>query len=153
VTFLPRPAISLVDPVDADNPWSSRFTITNNAWVPLTDVLVGIHPQHVRIGNSEIISPKRKKGDTGTVFILSSVDWDHLYLAMDDSFAIPMSDVIGPKGFIKFNDPGDVKEADFSVIVRYNPWFIPLRRAKEFRFHAYRETNGKVYWKSVLASN
>jgi hypothetical protein len=152
-TFLPRPSISLVDPVDPDNPFSSRFTITNNGFVPLTDVSVGIHFQHIQIGNSKIMSPERKKGDAATLGVLTRDTWQHLYLGMDDSLTIPLSDVIGPNGVINSADPGGFKDGDVSIIVNYYPWYIPKRRTKEFRVHARRESNGKFYWNVIPPPN
>src|ERR1700727_2238226 len=82
-TFLPRPSISLVDPVDPSNPFSSRFTITNGGFIPLTDVSIGVHSQHIQVGNSRIFSQPRKNGDAATVGTLSRDTWHPLNLGMD----------------------------------------------------------------------
>jgi hypothetical protein len=150
VVLWPRPSAASIDPIDPDNPFSSRITITNNSFVPLEDMEIGIHPQTIKAGNAQVLAPGRQKGDAGTVFTFTRPEWQHLLLDIDDSVTITPADILGPTGGVSFGDQS-LLDADLSVIVRYNPWFVPFRRAKEFRFRT-KQTNGKYYWYATPAN-
>jgi hypothetical protein len=149
VTFVPRPSISLIDSVDPDNPFSSRFTISNSGVIPLTDVSVGIHPQVLLVGNGEIESPKREKGDAATTFTIVRPEWEHLHLGADESLQIPLSEIFSPDVINIGGDYRQFRGGDLSIIVKYRPWLIPIQRVKELRVVAHREPNGKFYWNSI----
>jgi hypothetical protein len=36
--------------------------------------------------------------------------------------------------------------ADISIIVEYQPWSMPMRQEKEFRFTTLPQSDGKLYW-------
>jgi len=47
---------------------------------------------------------------------------------------------------MRFIAPEKFGGADISIIVEYQPGFIPFRQEKEFRFATERASDGKLYW-------
>lgn len=144
LTFLPRPSVSATDPVDANNPFSSAFTITNNSFVPLRDVSVRLQLGSVKIGTVEIKGGPLFDGKHGGIF--TTDDWQNHDLAVDEQFTISPMQV-----FSRFTFPKDseFRSGSIAVQIQYKPWLIPLHRSKSFGFHAVRQTNGKFYWYAI----
>src|SRR5271166_5648866 len=125
-SFLPRPSLIVGDPVDPSNPFSSMFTVTNDGIIPLNDVFVGVHPEFIDVGGSQMLGSKRKPGDMDTTFTLTRPEWQHQHLSMDDKFTITLGEMFGPNGGFDFGaGVSNLRSADISIIVRYHPWFIP----------------------------
>jgi hypothetical protein len=149
LALIPRISISLGDPVDPDNPFSSRFTVKNDGLMPLNDVFIGIHPQLIVKGTAKVGAPPRKEGDGKDVFTFTTPQWQHLHLGMDEVFTIQISTVLGPIGGLRFPQEGEFTKGDISIIVRYKPWIFPFRQVREFRVELRKESNGKDYWDFV----
>jgi hypothetical protein len=133
MAFLPRPSVSVGDPVDPDNPFSSTFTVSNGNWVPLADVSVGIGgPGFLEFEGNRVVNV-RSSG-----FMAQSA-WLHHDLGTDEKFTITLSDIFATSN-------SDLQRADIRIVVKYKPWLIPLQRSKVFRYEAHRQTNGKFYW-------
>jgi hypothetical protein len=147
LTLLPRPSMSVVDPVDPDNPFSSAFTVSNNNFVPLEDVSVGIVSERIQWeGGGTIALGKPPYEDSA---VAMDTRWQHHYLGVDDKFTITPSQIFSTQE--GFSGPNGVafRSAVIAVIVKYYPWFIPLPRSRAFRYEAHRQTNGKFYWYSL----
>jgi hypothetical protein len=143
MTFLPRPVVSVADPVDPENPYSSAFTITNGNFIPLTDVSLGFFPILVNMGGVKLVGEPNA--------FLTRPEWMNHYLGIDEKFTITLAECLGPTGYLK-SPPQywrDLREADIKLVVKYKPWFIPIERQKEFRFTAHKQSNGKIYWYST----
>jgi hypothetical protein len=67
--------------------------------------------------------------------------WRAAYLSMDERFSIRLGDGL-PVG-------GRVMYAEISIVIEYQPWFIPIRRAKEFRFRTTAGADGVNRWLSI----
>jgi hypothetical protein len=63
---------------------------------------------------------------------------------MDERYTIGF-DAFAPAGQVPAWKTGG---ADISIIVDYDPWFIPLQRRKEFRFEAFPTGDGLYQWRS-----
>ena len=136
LAFIPRPYVSVSDPVDSANPFSSKFTIKNGN-IPLSDVCVAVGFGKINLGNVII-------GTVGGKFpqkyaVIQMEKWQHHYLNMDEGFDVTPADIFGP-------GPSTLQKADIAIIVKYKPWFIPIRRSKAFRYEAHKQTNGNFYW-------
>jgi hypothetical protein len=81
------------------------------------------------------------KGPLGSRF--TTPDWRAKALAMDEKYTITVDDIFRRPFLI--DPPTSVKYADVSIIVIYDPWFVPWHREKEFRFET-RPTAGKLFW-------
>jgi hypothetical protein len=68
--------------------------------------------------------------------------WRGHVLASDQSFTIALDD------FIRFVASEKLGGADISIVVEYQPGFIPLRQEKEFRFATAPRVDGKLDWVS-----
>jgi hypothetical protein len=137
LAYLPRPSVSVSEPVDADNPLSSAFTVTNGNIIPLWDVRLGIAPGDMGIGRKTLEGDRPLSDDSGFLFMPK---WEHHYLRMDEQFTITPSDLLN------IQPPTSLTRADLAIIVQYYPWFLPIQRSRAFRFEAHRQTNGHFYW-------
>jgi hypothetical protein len=59
---------------------------------------------------------------------------------MDERYDIRLNDAIRNAPPIK------ISYADISIIITYKPWFILIRREKEFRFTTITKGDGKLSW-------
>ena len=50
--------------------------------------------------------------------------------------------------FLRLAPPAKFGGADISIIVEYQPWLVPLRQEKEFRFATELGTDSRLYWAS-----
>jgi hypothetical protein len=136
LTLLPRPAVTPSDPVDPDNPLSASFTIANNNFIPLRRVSASLGIGEIQpVGKP--LDPVVEYAEQGT---LTPDAWIDHTLEMDDHYTITPYDVI--------HATGD-REAAIEIVVSYNPWIMPFRRKRIFRFATHRQTNGKLYWYSL----
>jgi hypothetical protein len=138
--------VSTIDPVDPDNPFSSRFTITNTGFIALENVSVGIAPGKIDWGGDAVLRTEGPLSDKSHV--LMSSNWQNHELRMDEPYTITPSDVFSPRG-VQGPDNRPIQSADIAIIVTYQPWFIPWSRSRAFRFQARRGAAGKFLWYSV----
>jgi hypothetical protein len=147
LTFLSRPSVSVSDPVDPDNAFSSAFTVTNGNFVPLKDVSVGIALGKIQWTKEGSLTGADSL--SGNPAFLTDTLWEHHDLGMDEKFTISPSQFFNTKD--GWSGPNGVafESADIAIMVKYKPWFIPYRQSKVFRFQSHRQTNGKIYWYSI----
>jgi hypothetical protein len=50
--------------------------------------------------------------------------------------------------FLRFPAPEKFGGADISIVVEYQPWLLPVRQEKEFRFATEPRIDGKLEWVS-----
>jgi len=134
VVFLPRPMVSPPSvPFVTNDPFSVTFDICNNGFVPLYDC-------DASFGVGQIAGKSRKLDPSfiptfESRFVMPA--WKHHKLRMDERFTIVLSDLMK-----------NVGSADIAIIVSYNPWFIPIRREKIFRFVTFKQSGEIFYWRS-----
>jgi hypothetical protein len=147
LSFVPRVTIVSTGSVDAENPFSVGFTITNTSPmpVPLNDVNV-----RVSIGQSLTeplpFKPPRKFTSADTAFTFQ--DWVGHKLQIDESFTITLVHLIA-LGKVPPYVPARLSGADVALIVEYRPWILPWHVRRIQRFVTARQSDGKLYWYSI----
>ena len=68
--------------------------------------------------------------------------WRGHSLPADQPLTIVLDD------FLRLAPPAKFGGADISIIVEYQPWLVPLRQEKEFRFATELGTDSRLYWAS-----
>jgi hypothetical protein len=142
IAFVPRPSVSVGDPVDPKNAFSSAFTVSNNN-LPLEHVAVGVIPRQV-----DMSTHNRVSADVDAVLTVPS--WQAHNLGIDEKLTFSLTELFGrEEGGIKFPEGAQLETAEIIVTVDYDPWFIPWSRRKKFRFRTHRQSNNQLYWYSV----
>jgi hypothetical protein len=129
LTFLPRPTVTVHDPVDPFNVMSASFDIAENGFVPLRRVGTALALRQLNLGNTVFEGDPR----FGTRFI--KPEWRGQTLHMDEHLTVTPSDF-----FYR------AKDGYIAIVVEYQPWFLPFYREKIFPFITHRQTNGRLYW-------
>ncbi len=138
LAFLPRVTVVPSDPVDALNPFSASFTITNTNFIPLQDVSICLGMGQIATFPAQI-DPNLTPTFESRLMI---PQWKNHDLRIDDNITITIVDLIN------VTSPANLNGADIAIIVSYKPWILPFRREKIFRFLARKQTNGLFYWYS-----
>jgi hypothetical protein len=140
LALLPRISVSPPSSqVDPNNVLSVSFDISNTGYIPLEDVSAKLAAGDIGAPNAPGIHAKRKPNGAPEFWVyFPIIQNQHHYLGLDERFTINPESQMG----------GFVSQADIAVIVSYQPWFIPWRREKSFRFFAKPDRQGKVYWRS-----
>jgi len=137
VTFLPKILVTASQPVDAKDPFSVSFTITNDSFIPLNDVNVSLGVGQVttfpRLPDPNFIPSFKSR--------LVRPEWKNHTLAMDEKFTVLIEDI-----FTARSDSLMVSGADLAIVVDYRPWFLPINKEKIFRFKGRPVTNDLFYW-------
>lgn len=134
VVFLPRPMVSPPSvPFVTNDPFSVTFDIYNNGFIPL-------HNCEVYLGIGQITGESKKLDPLfiptfESRFVMPA--WQHHKLGIDERFTLVLSDLMNGVG-----------SADIAIIVSYNPWFIPIRKEKIFRFITFKQKSSIIYWRS-----
>jgi hypothetical protein len=139
VTFLPRVSVTPADAVDPNNPFSASFTITNANFVTLYNVGARIALGRVVAEPLPFDPPKHFEYGSGG---FTRPEWNNHTLAMDERFTIT------PQGMFGMQPGAKLSGADLAIVVRYRPWFVPIKREHAFRFITHRQSNGELYWYS-----
>jgi hypothetical protein len=143
VTFLPRPVVSVGDPVDPNNPFSVTFTTTNTTMIPLHHVNIYYALGEVDVSPLPFTPVSQPNFEEYGVKIIKP-EWKDHTLGMDERFTITLTDA-----FLCCKPGLPVQGAELGIIVEYNPWVLPWKREKTFAFVTHRQSNGELYWYSV----
>lgn len=138
LAFLPRPLVTLSDPVIPGDPWSANVVVSNNNFIPLTD-------STLEFGMGQITTVGRTPSPSFIPSFKSRIligSWQHHTIEMDERYSVPLAD--SP---FRFTYPTNF--ADIALIVSYRPWILPFRREKVFRFVTHKAENGNLYWYSL----
>jgi len=136
VMLLPGVTVDPEGPVDTFNPYPISFAISDANFIPLNNVNVYLmicYAVAAPAPSAQQCQPpyKTRKFKAG---------WRDHSLTADRPFAIVLDD------FLRFDAPAKFGGADISIIVEYQPWLVPVRQEKEFRFATDLGTDGKLYW-------
>jgi hypothetical protein len=134
--FLPGVAVDPDGPVDPSHPYPISFTIADANFVPLNNVNVYLEICYVAPAPAPPVQPCQPPYKTR----LFKAAWRDRALAADQPFAVTLDD------FMRFAPPEKLGGADIAIIVEYQPWFVPLRQEKEFRFRTVSLSDGKLLW-------
>lgn len=143
VTLLPRVTVTVSDPVDANNPFSSSVTITNTGYIPLNSVRAGICFDVIQISRPAGSKPPQTTllGDCRkqSIFLDTLVPHD---LGLDDRFTFSISDFFGNP----VEHQSGLESAKISIVVPYRLPLLYFERQKRFPLFAKRQSNGNFYW-------
>jgi hypothetical protein len=136
VTFLPRMQVDPEGPLDPSSPSPVSFTIANTGSIPLENVraLLGICSVGFNLTDKNPTPPTMCPRSLQSR--MAPGKWNISRLGIDEKFAVTLEDPLN----------GQVGYADISIIVEYEPWFIPWRREKEFRFETRKLSDAKLHW-------
>jgi len=150
--LLPRIVVSPPSmPIDPRNNMSVAFDITNTSVVPLRDVSAAMVLCRIAYGGIQIRGYKTTHGDNGggrqggppdfaNLPRFERPEWKHHSLGMDERFTINLGSLLDLHT--------DLSVADIAIIVKYTPWLLPFPSQKIFRYTAYRDKQGILYWES-----
>jgi hypothetical protein len=143
MAFLPRITVTPSDPPVPQNPFTASFTIANSGLIPLRDVVLTYFPFEVEMTPALFNESKRPPIDLKEIQGFTFPQWAHHNLPIDERFTITAEHIIGPA-----NSQVEVGGADVVIVTHYQPWFVPWRRERQFRFVTHRQPNGGFTWYS-----
>lgn len=136
VLLLPGVTVTPEAPFDRANPYPISFKIADSNFVPLNNVNAYLVICYVAAAPAPVAQRCQTPGKT----LLFKAGWRDHALAADQSFTITLDD------FMRFTPPAKFGAADISIMVEYQPWLVPVRQQKEFRFTTLPQSDGKLYW-------
>jgi hypothetical protein len=136
VMLLPGVLVDSAGPVDPANPYPISFKIADANFIPLDNVNAYLVVCYVAAAPA----PPAQRCQSPDKTRLFKAAWRDHALAADRSFSITLDD------FMRFAAPATFGGADISIIIEYQPWVIPIRQEKEFRFTTLPQIDGKLYW-------
>jgi hypothetical protein len=141
-TLLPRVTVAISDPPDADDPFSSAVTVTNNGYLPLDSVMPSIGLGHI----AAIGSPNEAEDpDPPYLPRFRQSQWRPHDMGLDDKFTFALNEVMG-------TNPGQLRSANIAIRVEYEVPLIHWKREKVFPMFAHRQANGRFYWYAKAAN-
>ena len=139
--LLPRVTVTVSDPVDPNNPFSSSVTITNTGYIPLKSVRAGICFDEIQILRDGGPIPMTVLGDCGKQTMLLE-NWAPHDLSLDDRFTVAINDAFGNPA----EHESSLASAQISILVPYQLPLLRIHRQKRFPLVAKRQSNGRFYW-------
>jgi hypothetical protein len=142
LALLPRVNVTVSDPPNSDDPFSSSVTVVNSGYIPLRQAqpAVSLHrietSTNTGIGESDTI-PKYSAR-------LVNSAWPHGDMAIDDKLTFSLNDLT------RVANGNQLTEAEIAIIVVYDLPLIHWKREKVYPFFAKRQSNGNFYWYSSL---
>jgi hypothetical protein len=136
IMLLPGVTVEPEGTIDPANPYPIAFKIADANFIPLADVNAYLVICYVAAAPTPV-APPCQSPDKIRRF---KAAWRDHALTKDQSFSIALDDFMRLPATAKFGG------ADISIIVEYQPWSIPLRQEKEFRFTTLPQIDGKLYW-------
>jgi hypothetical protein len=136
VLLLPGVSVDSEGPIDPANPYPISFKIADANLIPLSNVNAYLAVCYVAAAPAPVTQPCQSPDKVR----LFKAAWRDHALTRDQSFIIALDD------FMRFAAPAKFGAADISIIVEYQPWSIPIRQEKEFRFTTLPQIDGKLYW-------
>lgn len=133
--FWPSVSVSISDPVDPNNPFSAKATITNTGHITLRNVEPFIDLGEIKFGDPQ--HPGIWKSDVGfTEF--GNRAWHAADLSPNQPLDIGLSEGM-------FSPPS-LLSADLRITVKYQLPIIPIHREYSLPFSAAKQSNGHFYW-------
>jgi len=136
VVYVPGVTVDPERPLDPSNPYPISFIISDANFVPLNNVnvyLVICYAVAAPAPRAPVCQPPYKTRKFKAA-------WRDHSLSGDRQFTIVLDD------FLRFPAPEKFGGADLSIVVEYQPWLLPVRQEKEFRFSTEPRTDGKLEW-------
>jgi hypothetical protein len=140
VTFLPRFSVTAGEIVDSQNTFSASFTIANLGFIQLRHVQANLGLGAFKSSSLGLLDPKANYTYKPE---LAASEWAIPRLNMDQTFTFT------PDQVFRYTVVNDPLQADIAIIVSFQPWILPWKQEKLFRFKTYKQTNGNLYWYAV----
>jgi hypothetical protein len=137
IALWPRVTVEPGGQIDPTQASPIYFTIANGGLIPLWNVKPRLGICEIQVGEPTDLVDRCEKG---ILSALVPTSWFASSLAMDEKQTLRLDDAIKIAAPMKFGG------ANISIGVEYQPWFIPIRRNKEFRFSTKLERDGKMSW-------
>ena len=137
VIYLPGVTVEPDGPVDPSNPYPISFTISDANFIPLNNVNAYLVVCYAVAAPAPLAAPVCQFPYKTRKF---KAAWRDQSLSADRQFTIVLDD------FLRFPAPEKFGGADISIVVEYQPWLLPLRQEKEFRFATEPRIDGKLEW-------
>jgi len=137
IALWPRVVVDPEQQIDPSNPHPISFKITNTGFIPLWNLQPGFGLCEFDASPPHDL-PDRCKGPLGTIFI--NDHWAVAELARDETIQLRLDDLFSVE------PPSIFGAADISIVLSFNPWFLPVTRKAEFRFQTHVEKDGKLSW-------
>jgi hypothetical protein len=138
----PRVTATIANPpIDPQNVLSASFSISNTGNIPLNHVNISVIVSYLSIAPKnhvivQMAGPDMGTGKQGLDFVNPS--WQNHQIDTNESVTISPESQVDVK----------VSEADIVIRTSYEPWFIPVRLEKRFRFVARKDGSGNIYWRA-----
>lgn len=136
--FWPRFTIEPSGPFEPMSKSAATFRFANTGLLPLRNFQPSLGICDLIFGPDQRdrdTSSKRCRGELGTKLMFDP--WFRPWLAIDEKYDIAIEDL--------FKAP-PLAYADIAISVTYNPWRLPVRLEKQFRFETRKMSDGKMYW-------
>ncbi len=155
--FWPRMTVVSSGLFDATNAYSESFTVTNTGFIQLSHVDISIGLCFIKTEKKDVEVVKSTVGCGIPATRYSKPKWTGHNLVRDEQLTITLSDLFDVKTdrYVEEN-PGlvfsfkmfsSLEGADIIIIIVYQPWFLPIKFEKGFRFVAEMQPNDRVMWK------
>jgi hypothetical protein len=136
MAFLPGVTVEPERPIDPANPYPISFKIADANFIPLTNVNAYLVICYLAAAPA----PPAQQCEPPYKTRLFKAGWRDHALAADQQFSVTLDD------FMRFTAPATFGDADISIIVEYQLWWLPVRQEKEFRFATKPGVDGKLHW-------
>ena len=136
IMLLPGVTVEPAGPMDPANPYPIAFTVADANFIPLDNVNAYLVICYVAAAPTPVAPPCQSRDKIRRF----KAAWRDHALAKNQSFSIALDDFMRLPAAAKFGG------ADISIIVEYQPWSLPMRQEKEFRFTTLPQSDGKLYW-------
>jgi hypothetical protein len=136
VVLLPGVTVDSEGPVDPSNPYPISFKIADSNFIPLNNVNAYLVVCYVAAAPA----PPAQQCQPPYKTRLFKASWRDHSVTTKQPFTITLDD------FMRFAAPAKFGGADISIIVEYQPWLVPVRQEKEFRFTTLPQIDGKLHW-------
>jgi hypothetical protein len=136
VMLLPGVTVDSEGPVDPSHPYPISFKIADSNLIPLNNVNAYLVICYVAAAPA----PPAQQCQPPYKTRLFKAGWRDHSVTTEQPFTITLDD------FMRFAAPAKFGGADISIIVEYQPWLVPVRQEKEFRFTTLPQIDGKLHW-------
>jgi hypothetical protein len=136
LALLPR--ITVEGSGDFSKPASIAFLVTNTGSIPLRYPTVSVWDCEIAYGKEPDTPPPPCKT---LVFDQEYInEKGQKWLDSDSKITVRLEDMIRVEGGTS------IKRANVQIIVRFYPWYLPIRFDKRFGFKTVKGTDGLLYW-------
>jgi len=123
--------------IDPSHPHPISFKITNTGFIPLWNLQPEFRLCEFDTNPPHNL-PDRCVGHLGSILIMPQ--WFVSELARDETDELRFDDLFNVQ------PPAQFGAADISIVLKFNPWFVPTNFTIEKRFQTHLEDDGKLSW-------